>query len=628
MAKQKHNYPTIDFETDGIEKRPAYPPKPVGVSILMPEQKPIYLAWGHPTGNNTTKQVAQEMLSTIWQRAPAMIFHNGKFDVDVAEKHLALKLPRWDRIQDTLFLLFLDNPHARSLSLKPSAERVLGIKATERDTLQAWILANVAEAKRKPSGWGAYISSAPGTLVAPYANGDTSRTEKLFTKLHGQIVRDGMEQAYDRERRLMPILLQSERYGLRVNAAALARDIPKYTKALERVDEYIRKRLKTPALNIDSNDELAAALKRAGFDNFAKTANGNDSVSKVSLQQAIDDPRLLGAIGYHTRMCTCLDMFMIPWLAIARVNHGRIHTQWHQVRTGHGEDSFSGARTGRLIATDPNLLNLSKSFEDRDDGYTHPKLLADLPELPLVRLYILPEEGCVFAHRDYNQQELRILAHFEDGPLLRAYNDNPQLDMHNFVRDEIKRVRGMLLDRRSVKILNFGMVYGMGVPAVSRKMGIDYDKAKELRNSQRAALPGVMGKNALFDNIKKLGEAGKPIRTWGGRLYYSEEPRIIDGRTQRYEYKLPNYMVQGSAADATKEAVIRYNEHPMRRQGRFLVTVYDEVNASMPSDPAVLKREMLALRESMESVELDVVLLSDGKVGPSWGNLKKYDDKR
>lgn len=628
MARITHAYPTVDFETEGIQKRPLYPPKPVGVSILMPEQKPQYLAWGHATGNNCTESFARTTLREIWMRAPGMIFHNGKFDVDVAEAHLGLKMPRWDRIHDTLFLLFLDDPHARSLSLKPSAERILGMKADERDELKKWILANVAAARQKPSEWAAYMAEAPGTLVGKYSNGDTLRTERLFRKIHPQIVTAGMQQAYDRERRLMPILLASERAGLRVNVPALQRDVKKYAAALERVDGWIRKHLKAPELNIDSNDELALSFKRAGYTNFSKTAGGNDSVSKVSLLQAIDNPRLLSAIGYHNRMSTCLNTFMLPWIAIGSRNHGRIHTQWHQVRSGHGEDKFKGARTGRAIASEPNLLNLAKSFIDRDDGYVHPKFIADLPELPLVRQYVLPDDGQIFAHRDYNQQELRVLAHFEDGTLLRAYNADPTLDMHEFVRQEIKRVRGVLLERRPVKILNFGMIYGMGLAKLALSLKVEYDQAKEVRNAQRAALPDVVGKQGLEANIKRIGEAGDPIRTWGGRLYYSETPKIIDGHTQRFEYKLLNYLIQGSSADLTKEAVIRYHEHPMKKEGRFLVTVYDEINASMPKEPSALKREMMALRESMESVELDVKLLSDGKIGPSWGALKKFDDKR
>jgi len=90
-----------------------------------------------------------------------------------------------------------------------------------------------------------------------------------------------------------------------------------------------------------------------------------------------------------------------------------------------------------------------------------------------------------------------------------------------------------------------------------------------------------------------------------------------------YEYKLLNYLVQGSAADITKEAILRYHRHP-KRTGRFLVTVYDEINVSAKK----AAHEMEILRQCMEGIELDVLLLSDGKTGPNWGTLTKFVDTR
>jgi DNA polymerase I-like protein with 3'-5' exonuclease and polymerase domains len=116
---------------------------------------------------------------------------------------------------------------------------------------------------------------------------------------------------------------------------------------------------------------------------------------------------------------------------------------------------------------------------------------------------------------------------------------------------------------------------------------------------------------------------GEPITTWGGREYYVEPPKFDKkyNRHMTYEYKLLNYLIQGSAADITKQAIINYISHPKRR-GRFMVTVYDEINASMPAK--YLKEEMAILRDCMESIDLDVPLLSEGKTGPSWGEAVKY----
>jgi DNA polymerase I-like protein with 3'-5' exonuclease and polymerase domains len=123
-----------------------------------------------------------------------------------------------------------------------------------------------------------------------------------------------------------------------------------------------------------------------------------------------------------------------------------------------------------------------------------------------------------------------------------------------------------------------------------------------------------------------MGKEGIPIVTWGGRLYYVEPPGYSKKykRHMTYEYKLLNYTCQGSAADVTKQAMINYDEHPKRR-GRFLVQVYDEMNASSGPKP---KKEMKVLRESMEMVseQLDVPMLSDGKIGLTWGDLEKYEE--
>jgi len=281
-----------------------------------------------------------------------------------------------------------------------------------------------------------------------------------------------------------------------------------------------------------------------------------------------------------------------------------------------------GARIGRLIASDPNPLNIAKSFEDRDDGYLHPAWLR-VPPLPLVRCYVLPDRGQLFAHRDYNQQELRLLAHFEDGALCKAYNADPTLDVHNFARDEIHRVVGLLIkERTKVKNLNFGDIYGLGIPGLVRKLKCTVEEAKTLKAAKRKAMPDV---ERLKRTIKDMAHNGEPIVTLGGREYYPEEPVIRHGRVQDFIYKLLNYLIQGSAADMTKEAVIRYCEHPKQR-GRFLVTVYDELNASAPGTVKAARQELLVLGEAMQSFKLDVPLLSDAKLGRNWGELRKVKE--
>ena len=106
-------------------------------------------------------------------------------------------------------------------------------------------------------------------------------------------------------------------------------------------------------------------------------------------------------------------------------------------------------------------------------------------------------------------------------------------------------------------------------------------------------------------------------------MYYTEPPKVINKRLCSFEYKLLNYLIQGSAADCTKEAVIRY--HDVKRDGRFLVTVYDEITNSAPKK--AYKQEMQLMREVMGSIEFDIPMISDGKTGKSWGDLEKFVEK-
>src|SRR6185295_8942121 len=143
---------SVDFETEAIEPRPHYPPKPVGVAIKYPGKKAKYLAWGHPTGNNTTKEAATRELADIFSKQ-RVVFHNAKFDIDVAATHLGIPFPA--RLEDTMLLGFLDDPHSRQLGLKPMSIKYLGREPTERDELKEWILANVPGAAQKKAQWGA-----------------------------------------------------------------------------------------------------------------------------------------------------------------------------------------------------------------------------------------------------------------------------------------------------------------------------------------------------------------------------------------------------------------------------------------------------------------------------------------
>lgn len=621
---------TVDFETVGIQKRPEFPPQPVGVSIKLAGKKPRYFAWGHEAGgNNCTKAEAVRALKEVWRPGQRTLFFNGKFDIDVGETHLGLpRLPATD-IDDAMFMMFLRDPHARQLDLKGLAERHLGEPPEERDELKEWVLQNVREPdgkKVKPSEWGKYIWKAPGDLAGRYANGDTERTFNLFRYAWDWVINEhDMLEAYTREQKVMPIFLDNERVGIRIDVRRLRKDVKLYQAELKRADEWLAKRLKCENGIFDNDGLVLKALLGAGVvreENLALTPTGKFSISKKTLTPDLyADPKVASVFGYRNRLTTCLKMFMLPWLAQAEARgDGRISTNWNQVRGEKG-----GTRTGRPSTTDPNFLNISKSWDNNDDGYLHPAFLK-LIELPLVRRYMLPDEGETWLHRDYNGQELRLLAHFEDGPLMRAYQENPWLDVHSHVKDLILEATHLEFERKNVKIANFRIIYGGGAPATAQGIGCSLEEAKALLAAHKRALPSVNGRGGVAEQCKSIGKNGECLFTWGGRAYYVEPPSFNKkyGREMTYEYKLLNYACQGSAADVTKQAMINYNDHPKRR-GRFLVQVYDEMNSSSGPDP---KAEMAVLRESMEAVseDLSVAMLSEGKSGKTWGDLKKFEE--
>jgi len=627
------HYVVLDFETEKIRPRPEYPPEPVGVALLHIGHTARYLAWGHPSGNNCSKEEAQRVLSHLWADPEIhFIFHNASFDLSVAYERLGFPPLPWHRVHDTMFLLFLHDPHMRKLGLKPASEALLDWPPEEQDEVFDWIykyrkeiladygqpgdkITRAKSGANSPAGW---ISKAPGGLVGKYAVGDVDRTDALFRTLLPEIQRRGMGEAYDRERRLLPILMENERRGLRVDLEGLAVDVPLYEAALTQVEDQMRRYLNASGLSFDNDQDVASVFKDRGAiheDAWVLTKTGQLSVSKDNLPpEAFVDPLLASAFGYRNRLVTCLKMFMQPWLEQAAVNKGYIHTQWNQVRGSRG-----GARTGRPSMTKPNLLNVSKDFEDRSDGYEHPEALS-LPHLPLVRRYVLPDPGELFVHRDFSGQEVRIFAHFESGELAEAYRANPDLDPHNWIRDEIRKATGQDLERTRVKNVTFSRLYGGGVGAIQSQARCNSLKeAKEIAAYHDAALPG---RQILSQEILRLVRRGEPIRTWGGRLYHVEPPSVVKGRRQTWEYKLINYLIQGSAADVTKEAICRWHYSGGPGMGaRFLLTVYDEINLSVIRDHA--EPAMMFLREVMDGIELDVPMRSDGKIGERWGELAK-----
>lgn len=577
---------TLDFETKAIVGNPLLdPPEPVGLAVR----------WVDGTSEYYTGDSMQPAWEIAMGTRGGKLFHNAYFDLSVARKWFGTPFPDWNQVHDTMYLLYLKDPYARSYSLKPNAEKYLDLPPEEQDLCKEWVLANVREARE--SNWGAFLWLVPEELLAPYAIGDVERTYGLFEKLY----LDVPQEAYDRERRLAPILVEATRRGVRLATGPLEEAHGVARAAFEQVDQRLATTLHTPGLNPGSPQQLVEALDRAGVvEHWGYTDKGNKSCDMKKLR--LKDDNIFNLLKYRSTLKTMLSTFIEPWLENHR--NGRLHPNWNSTRG----DRDGGTRTGRLSSSGPNFQNIPNPTElVTPDG---------LPDLPHLRNYILPEEGHLWLKRDFSAQEIRVMAHFEDGALAEAFRQNPALDPHELVRAEILRLTGKDYPRKYVKETGFGILYGMGVATLAARLGVHTHIARDLMDAYKVAIPGV-GK--LQKGTKNRGYADLPIRTWGGREIYKEPARVVKGALRSFEYKLLNYLIQGSSADQTKECIIHWEG--IRGDAVFMATVHDENNVSAPEDN--WKEHMERLRYSMEEVcNFDVPMLTEGFAGPSWGEVR------
>jgi DNA polymerase I-like protein with 3'-5' exonuclease and polymerase domains len=266
----------------------------------------------------------------------------------------------------------------------------------------------------------------------------------------------------------------------------------------------------------------------------------------------------------------------------------------------------------------PNLQNPPNDFEglvvpaDIEEFFLKQGL--EIPMVPHMRRYLLPEEGHIWIKRDFSAQEMRIMAHFAEGRLYTAFRADPTTDPHVAVQKMIKELLNIDMPRKFVKITGFGIMYGRGVPNLSLALGVDPVEGKRVRDAYYAALPEIQ---QLSYDTRSRGKRGQFIRTWGGRVYYREPDPARD-----LSYKLLNYLVQGSAADQTKQSII---DHDTERAPTdvLLAAVHDEINVSAPIDDRA--GAMLRLRAAMDKDRFDVPFRSEGFSGPNWGDITEYE---
>jgi len=586
---------TLDFETEAIEDGSGRSPKPVGLAFWIPGEEPKYMSWGHPDGNNCQEYEAKQEAYRLWDKG--VLFHHGKFDIGVAREHWGFGIPKkWD---DTMYQIYLHNPLAKTVSLKPSAQTLLGMPPDEQDAVADYVMA--AGYTKARSKAGAFICKVPAQIVGPYAIGDVVRTRGLHDLLYTEIQEKLWDKAYEREIALAPILMDMERRGVRIDRTKLWFDIQLYEVFFDQVTEFIHKRIGS-VFNVDSGTGLARALINSPLvdkTRLGRTPTGRISTARSSLEAAVQDPQLLAALRYRGALKTLLGTFMRPWYEMSAAD-GHLHPSWNQVRG----DEY-GTRTGRLSCSAPNLQNVPTEFEDVDiEGY---------PPMIFMRRYILPDEDQIILGADYNGQEMRLLAHFAEGRAAEIYRTNPRADFHEIARDILHDEAGLDLKRKMVKIVGFSLIYGAGVPnlAGQLKMEDDIGAVRRIRDNYLRSIPGL--KEFIDDVTSRPG-----VRTWGGRWIPVDKP---EGTNWDFSYKLANHLIQGSAADQTKASIVKY--HTMGATARFLMTVHDENVTSSPIED--LKENKEILTSAMEDLEgFDVPFVAEVETGYNWHEMSPY----
>jgi DNA polymerase-1 len=210
---------------------------------------------------------------------------------------------------------------------------------------------------------------------------------------------------------------------------------------------------------------------------------------------------------------------------------------------------------------------------------------------------------------DYSQIEYRFFAHYAGGNMRQAYLEDPDTDFHQFVMDTTG------LERKPAKNLNFAKLFGAGAKKVAFMLGCTLEEANEFIATYDQKIPEA--KKLITLAMNRASVRGY-IRTWGGRTLRFQR------RGQGYDktFTALNKLLQGSAADLTKKAMVAVDQHIDWDDTRMHLTVHDELDFSVPKGSAGI-RKAKELQEVMETFELSVPIQAVPELGPDWGHTKE-----
>ena len=504
---------------------------------------------------------------------------NIKYDMAVFQRYGVEIGP----VDDTMLISFVLDAGRNNHGMDELAERHLGQKTIK--------FSDVAGSGAKQVSF----DKVPLDKARDYAAEDADVTMQLWAHLKPRLVPEHMTTMYETiERPLIPVLLDMETAGIKVDATKLKGLSTDFEKRLGELEGEIHK-IAGREFNVGSPKQLGEIL----FDE-QKLPGGkrNKNGSWATDASVLDD---LAATGHplpvkileHRQLAKLKGTYTDALVRQVDAKTGRVHTSYH----------MTGAATGRLASTDPNLQNIPvRSEEGRK-----------------IRQAFIAEKGHKLLSADYSQIELRLLAHVADIPELKeafARGD----DIHAITASEMfgVPVKGMdPLMRRRAKAINFGIIYGISAFGLANQLGIGQQEAKEYIGKYFQRYPGIRDyMERTKDYARKHGYVLTPFGRKIHLKYINEKAQGMRAFAERAAINAP---LQGGAADIIKRAMIRVPPAlaAAKLKARMLLQVHDELLFEVP-DKEIDKTKDVARKVMESAATLTVPLVVDTGVGDNW----------
>ena len=583
-----------DTETTALEPRDA---DLVGLGCAWGSEPEAvaYIPLGHTTGMNLDKTVVLEVLRPLLEGENyPKVLQNAKFD------RLVLRFQGIDLggvVFDTMLASYVLNPE-NSHNLSDLSQHYLGIRAQSFSDLvpKGQTMADVA------------IPAA-----AYYCGLDAYTTFHLMPKLRAELAPSLTKLLVEVEQPLEPVLAEMESQGVRIDQAYLQ----EFSRSLESDLQAIEQRAYAAAgttFNLGSPKQLGELLfEQLGLDRrkSRKTKTGY-STDAATLEKLQGDHPVIDAILENRTLSKLKSTYVDALPLLVRPDTQRVHTDFNQAVT----------TTGRLSSSQPNLQNIPiRTAFSRQ-----------------IRKAFIPQDGWLLVGADYSQVELRILTHLSQEPVLvEAYRNNQ--DIHTLTaRLLLEKADITAEERRFAKIINFGVIYGMGAQRFAREAGVKVVEAKEFIEKFNQRYSQVF---EYLQQMQREAIGNGYVETICGRRRYfnftteslrrlrGTEPGTIDLNSlklrDQYEAQMlraaANAPIQGSSADIVKIAMIRLHELLKQYPAHLLLQVHDELVFEV--QPEVWADLWPQIKTMMESaVELTVPLVVDIHAGQNWMETK------